>query len=385
MISCVYSAHFQNGGNDMKFICNTATLSAACQSVQRAVSAKTSIPAIEGIYIKALGSELVLTGYDLELGITTSVEARVDENGGIVLNARILCDILRKLPGETVSVESDERQMAVIRSGEMKYSLIGISPDEYPELPAVTGGFPIVLQQDILREMIRQTIFSVAVNENKVVHTGVKFEIEQGEIKLIAVDGFRLAVRKEAIDYTGDPITFIVPAKTLSEVVKLFSGDSDATVSIGVGKRHIVFEVGSFTVVSRLLDGEFLNYRSAIPNLVSTTVRVNTQALIDSIERTSLIITDKIKSPLRCNFDAGEIRISSTTSLGSANDKVPAEITGAPVEIGFNNRFLLEALRVCDTDEVYLQLNGSVAPILIVPPQGDSFLFLILPVRLKAE
>lgn len=369
----------------MKFICNTATLSAACQSVQRAVSAKTSIPAIEGIYIKALGSELVLTGYDLELGITTSVEARVDENGGIVLNARILCDILRKLPGETVSVESDERQMAVIRSGEMKYSLIGISPDEYPELPAVTGGFPIVLQQNILREMIRQTIFSVAVNENKVVHTGVKFEIEQGEIKLIAVDGFRLAVRKEAIDYTGDPITFIVPAKTLSEVVKLFSGDSDATVSIGVGKRHIVFEVGSFTVVSRLLDGEFLNYRSAIPNLVSTTVRVNTQALIDSIERTSLIITDKIKSPLRCNFDAGEIRISSTTSLGSANDKVPAEITGAPVEIGFNNRFLLEALRVCDTDEVYLQLNGSVAPILIVPPQGDSFLFLILPVRLKAE
>lgn len=369
----------------MKFICNTSTLSAACQSVQRAVSAKTSIPAIEGIFIKALGSELVLTGYDLELGITTSVSARVEENGGIVLNARVLCDILRKLPGDTVSIESDERQMAVIRSGEMKYSLIGISPEEYPELPSVTGGFPIVLQQEILREMIRQTIFSVAVNENKVVHTGVKFEIESGEIKLIAVDGFRLAVRKESIDYTGDTITFIVPAKTLSEVVKLFSGEADATVSIGVGKRHIVFEVGGFTVVSRLLDGEFLNYRSAIPNLVSTTVRVNTQALIDSIERTSLIITDKIKSPLRCNFDAGEIRISSTTSLGSANDKVPAEITGAPVEIGFNNRFLLEALRVCDTDEVYLQLNGSVAPILIVPPQGDSFLFLILPVRLKAE
>ena len=369
----------------MKFICNTTSLSAACQSVQRAVSTKTSIPAIEGIYIKALGSELVLTGYDLELGITTSVEARVEENGGIILGARVLCDILRKLPGDTVSIESDERQMAVIRCGEMQYSLIGISPEEFPELPSVSGGFPIVLQQEILREMIRQTIFSVAVNENKVVHTGIKFEIESGEIKLIAVDGFRLAVRKEAIDYTGDPITFIVPAKTLSEVVKLFSGEENATVSIGVGKRHIVFEIGSFTVVSRLLDGEFLNYRSAIPSLVSTTVRVNTQELIDSIERTSLIITDKIKSPLRCNFDDGMIRISSTTSLGSANDKISAEITGAAVEIGFNNRFLLEALRVCDTDEVYLQLNGSVAPILIVPPQGDRFLFLILPVRLKAE
>lgn len=369
----------------MKFVCDTALLSSACQNVQRAVSLKTSIPAIEGIYIKALGSELILTGYDLELGITTSVPAKVQENGGIILTARILCDILRKLPSDTVSIESDERQMAVIRCGEMQYSLIGISPDEYPELPSVSGGFPIVLQQNILREMIRQTIFSVAINENKVVHTGIKFEIEEGQIKLIAVDGFRLAVRKEAIDYTGDSISFIVPAKTLSEVVKLFSTDEDATVSIGVGKRHIIFEIGNFTVVSRLLDGEFLNYRSAIPNLVSTTVRVQTQLLVDSIERTSLIITDKIKSPLRCNFEDNMIRISSTTSLGTANDKIPAEITGSSVEIGFNNRFLLEALRVCDTDEVYLQLNGSVAPILIVPPQGDSFLFLILPVRLKAE
>ena len=369
----------------MKFICNTSILADACQSVQRAVSTKTSIPAIEGIFIKALGSELVLTGYDLEMGITTSVPAKVEENGGIVINAKVLCEILRKLPDDSVCIESDERQVAVIRSGEMEYSLIGIAPDEYPELPSVSGVFPIVLQQDILKEMIRQTIFSVAVNENKVVHTGIKFEITQNEIKLIAVDGFRLAVRKEVIDYTGEDVTFIVPAKSLSEVVKLFSGEENDTVSMCVGKRHIVYEIGQYTVVSRLLDGEFLNYRSAIPNLVSTTVKVNTRKLIESIERTSLIITDKIKSPLRCSFDDNLIRISSTTALGTANDKIPAEITGAGVEIGFNNRFLLEALRVCDTDEVYLQLNGSVAPIVIVPPEGDRFLFLILPVRLKAD
>ncbi|MGN0635734.1 MAG: DNA polymerase III subunit beta [Acutalibacteraceae bacterium] len=369
----------------MKFICNTSILADACQSVQRAVSTKTSIPAIEGIFIKALGSELVLTGYNLEMGITTSVPAKVEENGGIVINAKVLCEILRKLPDDSVCIESDERQVAVIRSGEMEYSLIGIAPDEYPELPSVSGVFPIVLQQDILKEMIRQTIFSVAVNENKVVHTGIKFEITQNEIKLIAVDGFRLAVRKEVIDYTGEDATFIVPAKSLSEVVKLFSSEENDTVSMCVGKRHIVYEIGQYTVVSRLLDGEFLNYRSAIPNLVSTTVKVNTRKLIESIERTSLIITDKIKSPLRCYFDDNLIRISSTTALGTANDKIPAEITGAGVEIGFNNRFLLEALRVCDTDEVYLQLNGSVAPIVIVPPEGDRFLFLILPVRLKAD
>ena len=180
---------------------------------------------------------------------------------------------------------------------------------------------------------------------------------------MIAVVGFRLAVRKETIDYTGDPVTFIVPAKTLSDVVKLFSGDEEATVSIGVGKRHILFEVENYTVVSRLLDGDF----------------------VDSIDRTSLIITDKIKSPLRCVFDNNQIRISSTTSLGTASDKVAASIQGNAVEIGFNNRFLMEALRVCDTDEVLVLLYGSVAALLIVERVGDRFLFLILQVRLKAE
>ncbi len=373
----------------MKFVCDTNLLSEACQSVQRAVSTKTSIPSIEGILIKALGSELVLTGYDLELGITTSVPARIEENGGIILNAKVLCEILRKLPFRTVSIESDERQLATIRSGEIEYSLIGISPEDYPELPNVSGGFPIVLNQDILREMVRQTIFSVASNDNKVVntgikHTGIKFEITKNEIKLIAVDGFRLAIRKESIAYDSDDISFIVPAKTLSEVIKLFS-EENAVVSIGVGKRHILFEVGNYTVISRLLDGEFLNYKSAIPNLVSTTVKVKTRELLESIERTSLIITDKIKSPIRCKFEDNTISISSTTSLGTASDKINAEITGSTLEIGFNNKFFIEALRVCDTDEVYLQLNGSVAPILIVPPEGDRFLFLILPVRLKAS
>ncbi len=373
----------------MKFVCDTNLLSEACQSVQRAVSTKTSIPSIEGILIKALGSELVLTGYDLELGITTSVPARIEENGGIILNAKVLCEILRKLPSPSVSIESDERQLATIRSGEIEYSLIGISPDDYPELPNVSGGFPIVLNQDILREMVRQTIFSVASNDNKVVHTGIKhtgikFEITKNEIKLIAVDGFRLAIRKETISYDSEDITFIVPAKTLSEVIKLFS-EENGIVSIGVGKRHILFEIGNYTVISRLLDGEFLNYKSAIPNLVSTTVKVNTRELLESIERTSLIITDKIKSPIRCKFEDNTISISSTTSLGTASDKINAEITGSTLEIGFNNKFFIEALRVCDTDEVYLQLNGSVAPILIVPPEGDRFLFLILPVRLKAS
>lgn len=368
----------------MKIMCNTAMLSEACQNVQRAVSTKTTIPAVEGIFIEASTNDIRLSGYDLELGIQTVIDAKVEETGAIVLNARLLCDILRKLPGETVLLESDARHLATIQSGDAEYSLVGIDPEDYPELPSVTGGYPIVLAQGVLKEMVRQTIFAVAVKDSKVVHTGIKFEIGQGEIRLIAVDGVRLALRKEKIEYDGDDITFVVPAKTLSEVVKLME-DDDAFISMGVGKRHIVFEVLGYRVVSRLLDGEFLSYQTTIPQECSTTVRVNTRSLIESIERTSLIITDKLKSPVKCIFEEKFIRISSVTALGTANDRISAAVDGKRVEIGFNNKYLIEALRVCDTDEVRIELNGPVSPILILPTEGDHFLFLVLPVRLKAE
>ncbi len=369
----------------MKFTCNTQTLSQNCQNVQRAVSNKTSIPAVECIYIKADDGTLTLTGYDLELGIYTTMPAKVEESGGILINARILCDILRRLPGEHVSIESDERQMANIISGEAKYTIMGMSPEEYPELPSVTGGLPINIPQHVIKEMVRQTIFAVAVNDiSKVVHTGIKFDIEDRLLSLIAVDGFRLAIRKEAIAYEGEPLSFVIPAKTMSEVVKLID-DDEAQISLGVGKRHIEFETNGFRVVSRLLEGDFLNYKTAIPATSTTTVRVNTKKMIESIERTSLIISDKLTSPVRCLFNDNTIKISSSTTIGTAADKINAVISGEAVEIGFNNRFLLDALKVSDTDEIKIELNGGVSPIIILPPEGDSFIFLILPVRLKAE
>lgn len=368
----------------MKFVCGTAELSEACLNVQRAVSTKTSIPAVEGILIKAVSGRLMLTGYDLELGINTSIKATVEEEGSIIINARILCDILRKLPGNSVRFEADARQLASIVSGNAKYSLIGMSAEEYPELPSVSGGYPIVINQGVIKDMVRQTIFAVAVNDSKVVHTGVKFDIQGNVLKLIAIDGFRLAVRKENIDYSGEDISFIVPAKTLSEIMKLMN-DDDGSISLGVGKRHIVFEIDSYSVVSRLLEGEFLNYESAIPQKCTTNVRVNTRDMIDSIDRASLIISEKYKSPIKCIFSDNVIKLSSVTSLGTASDSVSAQIEGDDVEIGFNNKYLTDALRVADTDEVKLKLNGPVSPIIILPPEGDSFLFLVLPVRIKSE
>jgi len=367
----------------MKIICNTELLNEACQNVQRVVSSKTSIPAMEGILMKAENGTLSLTGYDLEVGINTSMEVKIEEEGSIVLNARILCDILRRLPADQVRIEADERQLCVIRCGEVEYKLVGISAEEYPELPTVSGAQPVVIDSEILGDMVRQTIFAVSTNEMKIVHTGIKFEIQLGQLRLIAVDGFRLAIRTEDIDYNGDNLSFIVPAKTLSEVVKLL-GDGEV-VELNVAKRHIIFKIGSYSIVSRLLDGDFLDYNAAIPKKFSTTVRVDVKTIVDSIERTSLLITDRLKSPLRCVFDANTIKISATTSLGTANDRIPATVEGDRVEIGFNNRFLLDAFRASSTEEVKVMLNGPLSPITIVPPEGESFLYLVLPVRLRNE
>jgi DNA polymerase-3 subunit beta len=369
----------------MKFTCNTLALSEACQNVQRAASSKTTLPSIEGILLKAEGNALTLTGYDLEVGIVTNIEARVEESGAIIINARTLCEIVNKLPADICSISSDERQTCKIVSGDTEYSIMGISAAEYPELPSVSGGFPIVLKGDILKDMIRKTYFAAADNDaSKAVHTGVKFEIRKGSVRLIAVDGFRLAMRNESFDYDGEEKDFVVPKKTLSEVIKLIP-EGDVTVSMGVAKRHILFEIGNYSIISRLLDGDFLDYKSAIPSQCSTEVKANLRRIIEAVERVSIIITDRNKSPIRCIFDNDLIRFSSSTTVGLSNDKMPASIKGNKVEIGFNNKFLLDALKVCDSDEVLIKLNGSVQPMIIVPNEGDSFLFLVLPIRLKKD
>ncbi len=367
----------------MKIDCSAQLLNEACQNVQRVVTTKTTIPAMEGILLKAEDDTLELTGYDLEVGIITKIPVTVSEEGGIVLNAKVLCDILRRLPAENVSIEADARQSCVIRCGEIEYKLVGIAAEEYPELPTVTESRPILADSETLNKMIHQTIFAVSANDTKMIHNGVKFEISPNQLRLVAVDGFRLAIRTEEIKYSQEPFSFVVPSKTLNEVSKLLD-DSDV-VSMNIAKRHILFEIGSYVIVSRLLDGEFLDYHAAIPKSFATTVEVDVKNFISSIERTSLLITDRLKSPLRCIFDENSIKIMSSTTLGTAEDRIPAKVDGDRVEIGFNNRFLLDAFRACDCEKVKVTLNGSLSPITIVPLEGENFLFLVLPVRLRGE
>ena len=369
----------------MKIICETKDLTNVCQNIQRCIPGKAVMPHLEGILIRTTGeNEITLSGLDLELGITTHMEVRVERDGAVVLNAKTFCDILRHLPEDTVTIDCDNKNVCTIKSGNLEYTVISLNPEEYPEMPEITEEKPFTMRQIVLREMIKQTIFAVSIDDSKAVHRGIKFEISPGQIKLVALDGYRLAIRTEFIEYNGDVFSFVVPSKTLSEIVK-FIDDSDEMISIDVGRRHIIFDIGNYTIISRLLEGKFLDYNTAIPTAKNATVRVNTKSLIDCIERASIIITEKTKSPIRFIFDEDTIRISAVTALGSANDKISGYTEGKRTEIGFNNRFVLDALRSCDTDEVLINLNGPIAPAVILPPEGDNFLYLVLPVRIKND
>ncbi len=369
----------------MKFTCNTKDLSDACSNVMRAVSTKVTIPTIEGILIECGSDTLSLTGYDFEFGINTTLQANVVEPGAIVINAKVISDIIRKLPEGNVTFDISGTSVSII-SGAAQYNIMGIDADDYPELPSVSGGYPLFLNEKILQSMVSQTLFAVADNESsKPVHTGLKFELTLNQLKLIGVDGYRLAVRKETVQYDGEDISFIVPKKTIRELIKLMGNEDDKNVSISVGKRHIVFDVENYSIISRLLDGDFLDYNAAIPKMAATTVLMNTSDAIECIERTLPVIENDKKNPIRCLFDNDEMRVSTVSSLGRVVDYTHANVSGDRVEIGFNSKFILDALHAADTDQVKLELNSAVSPAKVMPIQDDSFLFLVLPMRLKNE
>ena len=367
----------------MKLLCSREKLVEAVSNVQRTVSTKSSIPALEGILLRAAGTQLTLCGYDLELGMTTSIEASCTEEGAVVLSARLFGDIVRRLPGDTVQIAVDDKNITAIESGASEFSIVGIPADEYPDLPSISDQSSVTLSQSLLKSMIRQTIFAVAESDAKPIHTGTLFEIGGGKIRLISVDGYRLAIREENA-VCEEELSFVVPGKTLGEVSKLLHED-DSMLELRVGRRHIQFLIGDYCVTSRLLEGEFLDYRAAIPQSCTMEVIANTRAFISSVERVSLLITDRLKSPIRCKFDSETIRLSCSTPIGRASDEFMAAVSGEPFEMGFNNRYLLDALRNTEGDEVRIQLNGPLSPMKIMPREGSAYLFLVLPVRLKSE
>lgn len=368
----------------MKFSCEKALLSSAVTVASRAVAAKSSIPAMEGILIEA-GAQLKLTGYNLETGIQATVPAEIKEGGSLVLSARLLGEACRKMPDDVV-VFSSQGYSVNIKCGMYEINILGTDAEEFPELPSVDQQNSLVLSQPVLRSMIAQTLFAVSDNESRPIHTGSLFDVEGSGLTVVSVDGYRLALRREEVEEkTGaDAFSFVVPGSALNEVEKICSGEEKVTIIQGA--RHILFQTGDILLVCRRLEGEFLPYKNAIPRNNTIHVEVEARALLSSIDRVSLIISEKLKSPLRCLFGDGVVDITTKTALGDTADRCPISGNGGGLEIGFNNKYLMDALKAAPADKLRMEFTSGVAPCVILPAEGEEkFIYMVLPVRLKAN
>lgn len=350
--------------------------------MQRAVSTKASFPALEGILIKAYpDNTLRLSGYDLEIGIITEIEASVSQPGETVVSARLVSDIVRKLPEEIIEIYTDEKLITYIKSGYADYQIVGMSPDDYPDLPTFNARDELVINAGLLKNMIRQTIYAVSEVKDTPVYTGSYYEITENQLRIVAVDGFRMAIRTEAVK-CSPVMPFVVPAKTQSEVLRLIT-DDEAEIKLEIGRRHIAYKVGNYSVISRLIEGTFINYQNTIPKESNTEFVIKTKRLLDAVDRMSIISNDKIKIPVRCKIEKDGIMLTCSTAVGKATDFIETPFTGNDVTIGFNYKFLSDALRYAETDEVKISIKGSLEPMTITPLNSDSFLFLVVPMRIS--
>ncbi len=366
----------------MKFSCDKKLLMDAVSGVSKAVIPSSAVPVLQGVLLKGDGFQLELTGYDLEMSITTKIEANIIEPGEIVLPARLLSDMVRGLAADEVEIEADENLAVKLKSGITEYDLMGLSAADYPELPEPGADEAFEIDAAELAMMIKSTIYAVSTDDKKPAHTGELFSIEPGELTVVALDGFRLAIAKHPIS-TEREISIVVPAKTAGEVSRIM-GEEGQPVQVAANRRYVVFSNGKFTVTSRLIESEFLNYKTVLPQEYKTKVTVDVDTLEMAIGRCAAVISEKIKNPLRLTFSDG-IELRCQTAQGKVSDKIEAVVEGETVEIGFNYRFLLDALRNSGCERLILEISGPLSPVKLMPPEGDEFLFLVLPVRFKND
>ena len=368
----------------MKFTCEKALLVSAISVASRTVAPKSAIPSLEGLLVKA-GVKVMLTGYNLETGITVGVPADIAEPGECIMPARLFFDIIRKLPDDEVTVSVDESFRVSIRGGISSFTITAMTAEDYPELPDVESEKGIPVPQRELREMISGTIFSASENMARPIHTGCLFEIADESVTVVAVDGYRLALRRYIPEQPLErTVKFVAPAAALKEVEKILD-DTDDPAVIYLGTKHILFMIGDATLVCRILEGEFLDWRRVLPQNNPIKVAANVREVTDSIERVSLVISEKIKSPVRCTFGHNTADFRTTSTIGEAHDMCSTAGDGKDLEIGFNSRYLLDALRAVPTPEVSMELINGLSPIVLNPCDGSGkFSYMVLPVRLKA-
>ena len=366
----------------MKFSCDKDVFLEAIVTTSKAASAKSTIPALEGLLLELEDNSLSLTGYNLEIGIQTSITVNDGENGSIVINAKRLCEIVRKMPSGVLEIVIDPNKSASIKSGRTKMSIMCMSAEEYPQVPQANVENGFVMPQKTIKSMITQTKYACAVSDTKPVFTGCLFEIQDSVLSVVGMDGLRIAVRQEPLVH--EDTKFIVPSKSLDELSRLLTDEDDNNITISLEKNQISFLFGKYTMISRLINGDFLDFHKYIKHDDSMFVEINCSDMINTLERGMLVISEKIKLPLRCEFANDTLTLSCTTALGSYNDQINIKYSGEPFTIGLNTKFLLDAFKASESSDVKFIMTGkSIEPVLIVPKEGSEFTFLIMPMRLK--
>ena len=367
----------------MRFTCEKSVLVSGLNIASRTVAQKSSLSVIEGVLCKA-GMGLSLTGYNMETAITYQIPAEVADPGECILPAKLFGDIVRRLPEGPVTVVVDEGYKVSLRAGFASFTIAAESADDYPELPDVGEGRGIRIPQNALKSLISGTIFAVSENQARPIHTGVRFEVEDNAISAIAVDGFRLARRTYHPEIpTGRNLAFVVPAPALKEVEKILT-DTDEDAAFNLGRKHILFQIGQATLVCRLLEGDFLDWRKVVPTNCPVKLCAHVSDLAASIECVGLIVSEKYKSPVRCVFSNNMLQLRTNTVIGAAEDRCAIAGDGKDLEIGFNVRYLADALRVIPSEEVSLELTNGLSPIVLTPADDKhDFAYMVLPVRIK--
>lgn len=364
----------------MKLVCSKSNLLTGVQIVSKAVPSKTTMSILECILIDATQGHIKLTANDMEIGIETVIDGEVVEKGIIALDAKIFSDIVRKLPDSDITIETDSSFKTTITCEKAKFNIIGKSGEDFSYLPEIERNDSIVVSQFTLKEVVRQTIFSIADNDNNKLMTGELFEINEDELKVVSLDGHRISIRKIKLKNSYGNKKVVVPGKTLSEVSKILSGDTDKDVNIFFTDKHVLFEFDQTIVVSRLIEGEYFRIEQMLSSDYETKVRVNKRELLDCIDRATLLIKEGDKKPIIINITDQDMELKINSTVGSMDESMDIQKSGKDLMIGFNPKFMIDALRVIDDEEIDMYLVNPKAPCFIKDAE-EQYIYLILPVN----
>lgn len=364
----------------MNIICSKQKLQEGISIVTKAITGKTTMPVLEGIYIEANKNGLTLIGSDMDVSIETKVEADVIKEGSLVIDSKIFSEIIRKLPNSDVKIEIAENDLIQITCEKSVFNLVFMNPSDYPALPSINENLSVEVPQNLLKNMIKGTSFAIAQDEARPILQGILFEVKNKELNLVALDGYRLAVRSELLD-VDDNIEVVIPGKTLNEVSKILEDNNDI-VKITFTNNHILFNVNNTKIISRLLDGKFVNYVSLLPQEYKLLVNVKKQELQQGIERASLMAKDGNSNLIRLDVQEDTLVITSNSQLGKVREEVNINLQGEGVQIAFNSRYLLDVLKNMEEDDVIVEMTSSVSPCVIKGKNSNNAKYLVLPVRL---